>query len=91
MTAEIARRVIAYFRPETRTASDVESLSVREREVLEFVARGFTNKEIAARMSVTPETVHWHLKNSFRKLHVHTRTEATMRLRKGAEPPGTAE
>lgn len=84
MSVEIARRVIGYFRKESQVSSDVESLSKREREVLEFVAQGFTNKEIAAKLSLTPETVHWHLRNCYKKLHVRTRTEAAMILRQGS-------
>ncbi|EDY84287.1 Sigma-70, region 4 family [Verrucomicrobiia bacterium DG1235] len=84
MSVEVARRVISYFRQEAQVSSDVDSLSNREREVLEFVAQGFTNKEIAAKLSVTPETVHWHLKNCYKKLHVRTRTEAAMKLRQSS-------
>lgn len=83
MSVEVARRVIGYFRKESQVSSEVESLSKREREVLEHVAQGFTNKEIAAKLFVTPETVHWHLKNCYSKLHVRTRTEAAMKLRQG--------
>ena len=90
MSVEIARRVIAYFRKEAQVASDVDSLSTREREVLEYVAKGFTNKEIAAKLSVTAETVHWHLRNCYRKLHVRTRTEAAMLLRQSAPRHGEA-
>ncbi|MDQ8204149.1 response regulator transcription factor [Pelagicoccus sp. SDUM812003] len=89
MSVGIARKVISYFRQEAQVASDVDSLSAREREVLEHVAKGFTNKEIAAKLCVTSETVHWHLRNCYRKLHVRTRTEAAMKLRQGV--PGGGE
>lgn len=85
MSVEVARRVIAYFRQEAQVSSDVDSLSTREREVLELVSQGFTNKEIAAKLSVTSETVHWHLKNCYKKLHVRTRTEAALKLRQSTE------
>lgn len=59
--------------------------------MLEFVARGYTNREIWERVSVNPETLHWHFKNSYRKLDVHTRTEAAMKLRPGTDPTGKAD
>lgn len=80
MTAEIARRVITHFRSEARTSADVETLSTREREILDLVARGFTDKEIASKLFVAPETVRWHLKHCYRKLQVRSRTEAAMKL-----------
>ncbi len=85
MSGGIARRVISYFRQEAQTSSDLDSLSPREREVLEYVAKGFTNKEVANKLSVTPETVHWHLRNCYKKLHVRTRTEAALKLRHASE------
>ncbi len=51
-------------------------LSPREWEVLEHVARGLTNAEIAAALTVSENTVRFHLKNIFEKLHVSNRTEA---------------
>lgn len=88
MTAEIARRVITHFRTEAQTTTDVENLSPREREILELVAKGFTDKEIAARLFVTPETVRWHLKHCYRKLQVHSRTEAAMKMFMGSRLKG---
>jgi DNA-binding CsgD family transcriptional regulator len=48
----------------------------REREVLSWVCRGKTNKEIAVVLGVKPSTVRKHLENAFDKLGVHTRTAA---------------
>jgi LuxR family maltose regulon positive regulatory protein len=56
------------------TSSDV--LSARELEVVNYVARGLSNKEIGRSLKVAPETVKWHLKNIFEKLNVSSRTEA---------------
>jgi LuxR family maltose regulon positive regulatory protein len=55
-------------------SSDV--LSAREFEVLKYVARGFSNKEIGRLLKLAPETVKWHLKNIFEKLDVSSRIEA---------------
>ncbi len=51
-------------------------LTPREREILDFVADGMTNAEIAERLWVSPATVRKHLENVFAKLGVHTRTAA---------------
>lgn len=81
MSGEIARKVIGHFQTQSSTADEVEKLSTREREVLELVAHGFSNKEIADRLSVTIEAVRWHLKHIYQKLHVHSRTEAALKFR----------
>ena len=81
MSGEIARKVIGHFQNQPASASEVETLSARERDVLEQVAKGFANKEIADRLNITAETVRWHLKHIYQKLHVRSRTEAAMKLR----------
>jgi DNA-binding CsgD family transcriptional regulator len=59
-------------------------LTKREAEVLEVVAQGLTNGEIAVRLVVSRDTVRTHLENVFAKLGVHTRTAAVARVRGGA-------
>jgi DNA-binding CsgD family transcriptional regulator len=56
-------------------------LTAREREVLDLVAEGRTNAEIAERLWISPETVRKHLENVYAKLGVHTRTAAAALLR----------
>jgi LuxR family maltose regulon positive regulatory protein len=51
-------------------------LSDRERVVLRLMAAGLSNQDIAAELVVAPSTVHWHLKNIYSKLNVHSRTQA---------------
>lgn len=57
-------------------ATDLAELTDREREVLALLAQGMTNKEIAAALVITTNTVKRHLKAIFRKLDVHTRAAA---------------
>ena len=81
MSGAIARKVIGYFREQAETTTDVEKLTAREREVLELVVNGLSNKEIADRLSVTVAAVRFHLKHIYQKLHVHSRTEAALKFR----------
>ena len=85
MTPEIARKVIGQFRQKPATASQLDNLSDREREVLEFVMQGLGNKAIADRMSVTIAAVKWHLQHIYEKLHVHSRTEAALKFKHGQD------
>lgn len=60
------------------------ALTVREREVLELLASGLSNKEIAWRMKISEHTVKFHVASIFGKFDVSTRTEAVMRgIRQG--------
>lgn len=61
-----------------------DALTPREREVLDMLAEGLSNKEIAWRMSISGHTVKFHVASIFAKLNVSTRTEAvTQGIRKG--------
>jgi LuxR family maltose regulon positive regulatory protein len=59
----------------------VDPLTERELEVLQLLAEGLSNKEIAERLIVAPSTVKQHLKNIYSKLDVHSRTQAVARGR----------
>ncbi len=58
-----------------------KKLSAREREVLDLVVRGLSNKEIIGRPGITIEGVRWHLRNIYEKLQVHSRTEVLVKFR----------
>ncbi len=60
----------------TQYRRPAQDLSQREQEVLEKLARGLPNAEIAAELSVSENTVRFHLKNIYEKLAVTNRTEA---------------
>ncbi|MGO8836755.1 MAG: response regulator [Limisphaerales bacterium] len=81
MSRDIARKVIASFQEPLAVAAEVEGLSPREREILELLAQGFPNKEIAHRMGVNDGTVRWHLRHVYDKLHVRSRTEAALKFK----------
>jgi len=83
MSREIARKVILSFREPVTAAAEVEGLSPREHEILELLAEGFPNKQIAARIGLTDGTVRWHLRHVYHKLHVRSRTEAALKFLSG--------
>jgi DNA-binding NarL/FixJ family response regulator len=76
MTSGIARRVADFFRRRAPVGDDRRRISQRETEVLEFLAKGYGNKEIADKLCLSVETIRSYLKNIYDKMHVHSRAEA---------------
>lgn len=81
MSGQIARRVVELFQ---QPLPGTEKLTGREREILDFLTRGFLYKEIALETGISVETVRTHIRNIYQKLHVRTRTEAILKTL----PPG---
>ena len=79
MTSEIARRVVESFRRAGQRPKPDVHLSVREEEVLIWLSKGYSNKEIASQLAIGTETVGSHLKHIYEKLHVRSRAEAVAR------------
>jgi DNA-binding NarL/FixJ family response regulator len=85
MSRPIARRVVQYFQelkqaPDgARRAPEVNRLTEREEQVLSLLAKGHAYKEIADLMKISFETVRTHVRTIYEKLHVHSRTEATLK------------
>lgn len=73
MSCEIARKVVQSFH---QLSAGTVSLSPREREILDCLAKGFLYKEIALRLDIGYETVHQHVSNIYEKLHVRSRSQA---------------
>jgi DNA-binding NarL/FixJ family response regulator len=80
MSPYIARKVISSFQKQV-IGDDSTLLSLREKEVLELLARGLLYKEIAEKLGVTHETIKKHLKNIYQKLHVQNKIEALNKFR----------
>lgn len=76
MTGEVARKVIAAFQRPPATVTEDVQLTERESQVLALLAQGYANKEIADKLAVSYDTVRAHLKHTYEKLHVRSRTEA---------------
>jgi len=63
--------------PTTSAAEDTPALTKREVEILQLVAEGYSNAQLAKMLWVTEQTVKFHLSNVYRKLDVANRTEAS--------------
>lgn len=83
MTSEIARRVVESFRQKSRGRDESISLTAREEETLLLLTKGYSNKEIADKLSLSVETVRSHLKHIYEKMHVRSRAEAVARYMSG--------
>jgi len=79
MTPQIARSVLSLFARMAGPPAD-QGLSRREKETLEFLVQGLATKEIADRLDLSIHTVDTHLRNIYRKLHVHSRAGAVGKM-----------
>ena len=80
MSGYIARKVVQSFQRQGPSDKPAENLTKRETDVLEYAARGYTNKEIADALGLSAETVRGYLKTIYGKLHVRSRTEAAIKF-----------
>jgi DNA-binding NarL/FixJ family response regulator len=86
--ADIARAVrmvglgMSMFDPESDVQPEGPSLTAREQEVLELVATGATNREIAERLHLSPHTVKEHASALYRKLEARNRADAVLRAQR---------
>lgn len=87
MSGEVARKVVEAFQLPQPESGQLVDLSPREREVLELLAEGMQDKEIAAKLNLSLPTVRFHLKHIYTKLHVRSRTEAALKLFVTKPPP----
>jgi DNA-binding NarL/FixJ family response regulator len=80
---EIARRLMSFFsaKEPAAHAEAFPELTAREREVLDIIAQGRNNQEIAKELYLSPKTVRNHISNIFTKLQVADRAQAIIRAR----------
>jgi len=85
MSPDIARKVIEHFTPEKgRKAEQTPStLTSREQEIVVGLVDGLSYKLLADRMSVSLDTVRFHIKNIYKKLHVNSKGEVIARSLRG--------
>ncbi|HAB16342.1 MAG TPA: response regulator transcription factor [Verrucomicrobiota bacterium] len=76
MSSGIARKVVQYFQRREGRTEPRATLSPRETEVVEALAKGEAYKQIADRLHLSIPTVRTYIRRVYEKLHVHSRTEA---------------
>jgi len=79
MSSQIARKVVHTFQQFKPPAQPSAELSKREQEILSYLSKGHTYKEIAEELYISVETVRTHLRNIYEKLHVRNRAEAMLK------------
>jgi DNA-binding NarL/FixJ family response regulator len=76
MSSSIARKVVASFTVMEKENALIQTLTDREKAVLEYLSKGLMNKEVADAMKISVATIRTHIQNIYGKLHVNTRVEA---------------
>jgi len=76
MTSNIARKVVQSFKKTESSRGETETLSPRERGVLDALAKGYSYKETADLLGISYSTVHTHIERVYQKLHVQSRGQA---------------
>jgi len=74
MNPQIARQIVQYMQVKSKPRKN-NKLSEKEQEIVIGLVDGLSYKSIAERMKISVETVRFHIKNIYKKLHVHSKTE----------------
>lgn len=79
MNGMIASKMLEYFQKQQHKINDLEesNLTAREKDLLQSLVKGLSYKEIAGKAFISVETLNSHIKNIYRKLNVHSRSELT--------------
>jgi DNA-binding NarL/FixJ family response regulator len=83
MTPSIANKVLRMVSRRPAAHQDDFDLTKREKEVLSCLVQGMSYKMIADECTISMDTVNMHIKNIYRKLHVHSKSEAAVKAVKG--------
>ena len=73
MSRAVGRKLLTHFRPTPATHSSL--LTPRERQVLQGIVDGLSDKEISLRLNLATLTIHTHVKHVYRKMQVNSRTQ----------------
>ena len=79
MTGSVARKVLQMVPRAANTEQEKSDLSEKETAILQLLVKGFSYKMIAAELGISIDTVRFHIKKIYDKLHVHSATEAVSR------------
>lgn len=77
LSHDVAKKLISMYRRKT-----YQHFSERENQIIEWLSKGATYKEIADQLYVTPSTVNFHIQNIYLKLDVNSKSEALKKIRK---------
>jgi DNA-binding NarL/FixJ family response regulator len=81
MTSSIAKKVLTFVpKSKPNSSADVDSLSAREKEILEYIVKGYSYKMIASEIFIAVETVRSHIKKIYKKLQVNNATAAVYKF-----------
>lgn len=84
MTPGIARKVLEMFQRVPAPRDDARRLSPREQEVLQLLSEGHSYKTAADALALGMDTIRYHVRHIYEKLHVHSKSEAVLKaLRTG--------
>ncbi len=76
MTPSVAKQVLKLFSQPFALADELQTLTSREHDTLSLLVRGYSYKMAAAEMHITLDTLRYHIKNVYAKLHVNSKSEA---------------
>ena len=79
MSPEIARKVVLMFQKVAPPKTRERQLTPREFEILRLLADGHSYKTCADRLSLSLDTVRFHIRNIYEQLHVHSKSEAVLK------------
>ena len=82
MTGSVARKVLQMVPQAKNEQQDITDLSSKETAILQFLVNGYSYKMIAAEAGISIDTVRFHIKKIYDKLHVHSATEAVSKALK---------
>ncbi len=84
MTPSIAQKVLEKFRSNSPASSkELNDLSTREKEILECLVEGMSYKMIASFCKISIDTVRFHIRHIYEKLHVGSKSEAVGKAMRG--------
>jgi two-component system, NarL family, response regulator LiaR len=76
MSSDIARKIVLSFQASTANQQEIYSITKREKEILELLAKGMSYQEIADHIFISSKTLKKHIYNIYEKLHVNSKVEA---------------
>jgi len=82
MTGSVARKVLGMVPQAKNTTQETGNLTQKETAILQFLVNGYSYKMIAAELKISIDTVRFHIKKIYDKLHVHSATEAVSKALK---------